>query len=85
MPGPEPWAKGMTTAGSLIPDDLAPVGVGDRDHLGAGERPPAPRVGQNHADHDLDVVGDATSTAAAGTGHRKWTAGGAGERQLTAP
>ncbi|HEY5149238.1 MAG TPA: LysM peptidoglycan-binding domain-containing protein, partial [Mycobacterium sp.] len=25
MPGPDPWAKGMSTAGSLIPEDLLPL------------------------------------------------------------
>ncbi len=33
MPGPEPWARGMTTAGSLIPEDLTPAAADSRLRL----------------------------------------------------
>jgi DNA-binding SARP family transcriptional activator len=66
MPGPEPWARGMTTAGSLIPEDLTPAAAdtdADTDQgTVEGERAePAPggQVGQNAGgdapehDHEL--------------------------------
>jgi hypothetical protein len=55
MPGSEPWARGMTTAGTLVPQNLAFSGVDDGP--GAVNTPDDQQPGSadhDHVDHDVD-------------------------------
>src|SRR5664279_4667682 len=65
MPGPEPWARGMTTAGSLIPEHLTPAAANADTDQGAVEgecEEPAPggQAGQNTGgdapEHDRELA-----------------------------